>query len=484
MKFWKRIFIYSMSLFLIVFNSASIFIVESIHKRTIDRTIKVTLDEHKSVESILYLNSDSLQSTSNSAGSQLKEWLALVITGYVSVDSADPNLLEIFDDTDNILFSNSKLMLGNARSEITEVKANERLFIIRKIEDRYYLFISSAFSVQGNPLKLVLTKDISFIYGERIQNYKYFLILDGFIFLILALGMYLISKKVTRPIVILSEASKEIAQGNYSKRVKVKNKKDEVGLLAKNFNTMIEATEATIMELQNTNNAKQRFIDSLTHELKTPLTSIIGYSDLLLKSNVSDDIKFKSLNYINSEARRLEKLSFTLLKLILIKQEDIEFTPVSVKECLSTACSTVSYKLENKSIELKHNIKDTAVLGDKQLIIVLLINILDNAIKASLSSSVIEIISSTAEDGSEYILKIRDSGSGIPKEDLDKIKEPFYMVDKARDRAASGVGLGLAICDEICRVHKIDFEIDSKEGNGTEVLLRFNKETIYHEEQL
>ncbi|MDP4090983.1 MAG: HAMP domain-containing sensor histidine kinase [Bacillota bacterium] len=483
MKFWKRIFIYSMTLFLIIFNSASILIVENIHKRTINRTVKMALDEHKGTADILYLNADSLQGSKSTVENQLKDWLTLVITGYVSYDTADPNYIEVFDEKNNLVFSNSNLQVEGSRPEVSDAKLKERTFIIRKVQANHYLFVSSILSLQGNQLNLVLIKNINFIYEDREQNYKFFLFLDCFIIIILGLGMFLIAKKVTEPIVKLSEVSREIAHGDYSRRVEMKNKRDEVGVLAENFNIMVEASEATIKELQDASNAKQRFIDSLTHELKTPLTSIIGYSDLLLKGNVNEEIRFKSLNYINSEARRLEKLSFTLVKLLLIKQEDIKMLPVSLKECISTACKTLSYKLENKNISLRSDITDITFSGDKQLIIVLLLNILDNAIKASPNSGTIELKTASGEEAGEYILTIKDYGSGIPKEDMDKIKEPFYMVDKARDRAASGVGLGLAICDEICKLHSIDFEIESTINEGTLVLLNLKKENHYDEKE-
>jgi signal transduction histidine kinase len=464
-----------MILFLVLFNSAGIFIIENIHKRSIDRTIKTVLDEHKGIEGTLYLNADLLQYDKN-IGSQLEEWIGLVITGYIFSDKAEPNYLEIYDENKNQIFSNSQLLIKSPRSEIDDAKENERLFMIRKIDDKRYLSMSSKFKIQENTLTLVLIQNINFIYEERIQNYKLFIILDCFITIVLALGMYSIAKKVTMPIVRMSEVSKEIAQGNYKKRVILKNKKDEIGILADNFNSMIQATEDNIKELKYLNNAKQRFIDSLTHELKTPLTSIIGYSDLLLKGNVNEDVKFKALSYINSEAVRLEKLGLALLKLTLIKQNELSFNEVDLKHCVSTACKTLSYKLENKNIALKLNIQGAIITGDLQLIMVLIINLLDNAIKASLDFGAIEIIDNFDRESNGYVLMIKDYGAGIPEEDLDKIREPFYMVDKARDRANSGVGLGLAICDEICRVHNISLEIDSKIGEGTNVVLKFNRE--------
>lgn len=476
MKFWKKIFIYSLTLFIIIFNGAGIFVIENIHKRSLDRTIRSIIDEHKLIEGSIYLNTDSIQAANTMSEKQLSDWLSLVVTGYIYNDSVTEDSVELFDENNNLLFSKSSINLSIPRPEIIGAKLNERSFLIRNIDNTHYLFVSSKIVLMNKNLKLILAKNIDYIYLERKENYRLFYLLDGAIILLLAGGMYFISKGVSKPINKLSEVSKEIARGNYSRRVNIKNRKDELGLLAENFNTMAKATEGTIHELKELNHAKQRFVDSLTHELKTPLTSIIGYSDLLLKGNITDEIRLTALNYINFEAKRLEKLNLTLLKLILLKQEDLSFEKVSLKECLSNAFKSLNYKLEDKNINLKVNLQDFEIIGDKQLITVLLINILDNAVKASDSNGAIEIVGSYQKSTPEYILAFKDYGVGIPKEDLDKIKEPFFMVDKARDRAKSGVGLGLAICEEICKSHKIVLTINSEPDKGTGVYIYFPKE--------
>jgi signal transduction histidine kinase len=477
MKFWKKIFIYSLTLFIIIFNGAGVFIIENIHKRSLDRTIRTVIDEHRVIEGSIYLNTDSVQDTNALSEKQLRDWLSLVVTGYIYNDSITEDSVELFDANNNLLFSKSSINLNGPRQEVAEAKLNQRSFLIRNIDNSHYLFISSKIVLLNKNLKLVLAKNIDYIYLERKENYRLFYLLDCIILLLLAAGMYVISKGISKPINKLSEASKEIANGNYSRRVNIKNRIDELGILAENFNIMAKATEDTIDELKELNHAKQRFVDSLTHELKTPLTSIIGYSDLLLKGNISDEIKLTALNYISSEAKRLEKLNLTLLKLTLLKQEGLNLEKVSLKECLSHAFKSLSYKLEDKNINLKINLQDFEIMGDKQLIIVLFINILDNAIKASESNAAIETSGSYLESSSVYILTVKDYGVGIPKEDLDKIKEPFYMVDKARDSAKIGVGLGLAISEEICKSHEIGLTINSEPDIGTEVSIHFPKET-------
>lgn len=118
-------------------------------------------------------------------------------------------------------------------------------------------------------------------------------------------------------------------------------------------------------------------------------------------------------------------------------------------------------------------------MQDKELLEVLLTNIIDNSIKASNVGSWIDVEGYYGNN--EYILKIKDKGIGIPQEDLDKVLEPFYMVDKARTRKNNGIGLGLSICSEICNMYNISLDIKSKLNVGTEVILIFNKEHFLHE---
>ena len=284
---------------------------------------------------------------------------------------------------------------------------------------------------------------------------------------------------MTKPLVNLSNISKDIAKGKYDIRVVESKENDEIGVLEHNFNFMIDVIENNIEELKTLNESKQRFIDSLNHEIKTPITSIIGYSELLLKSNINEEIKMKAYKYINSEAKRLETLNSTLLKLTLIREEKKSLGKLNLREMINGVEDILIYKLEKKSINLNINIEDVNILADKELFEVLLTNIIDNSIKASTENSVIDI--NGYYKNNNYILKLTDYGIGIPKEDLDKIIEPFYMVDKARTRKNNGIGLGLSICNEICNLHDISLSIESKLNIGTSIILEFNKENYLNE---
>ena len=480
MKFWKKIFLYSLILFLLLFNGGVIILIEKIHNENLNTAIKSLMYKYLNVESVMYLNSDYLMDIDVDSESNMKNWIDIIINGY-SLNNVEQYNTELYSMTNKEIASDLKEKIRGKREEILHAKENEKSFIIRTINNKKYAFVSSIVNLKNRDFKLIISKDIQYVYRERINNYKFFIIIDLIMLIILSVGMYIISKKLTNPLVKLSNISKDIAKGKYNIRAEENNKNDEIGVLEHNFNLMIDVIENNIEELKYLNESKQRFIDSLNHEIKTPITSIIGYSELLLKNNVSEEIKIKALKYINSEAKRLETLNSTLLKLTLIREEKKNLSKVDLKDAVISVRNILIYKMKVKNINLDIKIEDINIWVDKELFEVLLTNIIDNSIKASDTNSIIEIEGYYINDKNEYILKIKDRGIGIPKEDLDKILEPFYMVDKARTRKNNGIGLGLSICSEICNMHNISLNIKSELNMGSEVILGFNKEQSFNE---
>nr|WP_295611548.1 HAMP domain-containing sensor histidine kinase [uncultured Terrisporobacter sp.] len=480
MKFWEKIFLYSLILFFLLFSGGGIILIEKIHSESLDTAIKSIMYKYLNVESVMYLNSDYLMDIDVNSESNMKNWVDIIINGY-SVNNVEQYNTELYSMENKKISSDLKEKVTGKRTEILNAKENEKSFIIRTINNRKYAFVSSIVSLENKDFKLIISKDIQYVYTERSNNYKFFMIIDLIMLIILSAGMYIISKKLTNPLVKLSNVSKDIAKGEYNIRAVESKKNDEIGVLEHNFNLMIDVIENNIEELKYLNESKQRFIDSLNHEIKTPITSIIGYSELLLKNNVSEEIKIKALKYINSEAKRLETLNSTLLKLTLMREEKKNLSKVDLKDAVISVRNILIYKMKVKNINLDIKIEDINIWVDKELFEVLLTNIIDNSIKASDTNSIIEIEGYYINDKNEYILKIKDRGIGIPKEDLDKILEPFYMVDKARTRKNNGIGLGLSICSEICNMHNISLNIKSELNMGSEVILGFNKEQSFNE---
>lgn len=473
MKFWKKIFLYCTLLTMVLINLAGIIIIERIHSNNLNILISEGILNERNLINSLYLSYDT--NTVNSKEEYIKsKFFDLIFKNYIYKNDNNIKNIEILSENNEVITSLNKANM-EINDELLNVEPSKYNFIITTFNKEKVVTVSSSFKLRDKSYKIILTKSINYAYETRISNYKLFFMLDIFISILLIVGMYIISRHLTKPIVKLADLSIEIANGKYNKRSDYINSKDEVGILSQNFNFMMEVLENKIEELENVNSSKERFINNFTHEIKTPITSIIGYSELLLKSNIDENLKRKSLEYINNEGRRLEKLSSSLMKLILLKENNLDISLVFLRECVYNAINSLSYKIENKSINLHIKMKEKSIMADKDLITILLINFIDNAIKACDTNGNIMIYDSDEKEP-DYLLHIKDDGIGISEEELNKIVEPFYMVDKSRGKANNGLGLGLSICSEICRVHKIGFNINSDINKGTTITLTLDME--------
>lgn len=475
MKFWKKIFLSSVVLGMVLYCIAGVVLVEKNHAENLHNVIRTAVNKYTDIEYSLYLNVDYLIYTDFSEEQSLKTWLQVVINGYTMHDEMGKYQVEVFSKDNRQIMSDLKLKIQEPRKEIMEAESSEKLFLIREIDGKAYIFVSSLINLNNTEVKLVMSKCIEDVYRSKERDYRFFAVVGTVMLLVLAVAMYIISKRLTEPIVRLSEATRDIEKGDYSIRVEESNHFDEIGLLEKNFNAMLDVINHNVEQLKYNNESKQRFIDSLNHEIKTPITSIIGYSDLLLKGKVNEEVRVKSLNYINQEAKRLEFLNNTLLSLMVFREEEKKQDRASLAECVHHAVDALKFKLEKYNVSIQLELEDGFTKGDEKQFEILLINLLDNAMKASKDGDRIEVTGKRKD--SDYVLKIKDFGIGIPEEDLDKICEPFYMVDKARTRKQNGVGLGLAICQEICQRYQINFLIESELNQGTEITLKFHMES-------
>ncbi len=278
---------------------------------------------------------------------------------------------------------------------------------------------------------------------------------------------------LTRPIRRISRTAKQFSAGHYERRVSVRSK-DELGQLAQDFNAMADSLEHKIWELNDAVERQKEFTASFAHELKTPLTSVIGYADTLRSRQLPPRLQMDAANYIFKEGRRLEALSFALLDLFALEKEAPELVPCHILRLVQETADSAAYHLRQKRISLEIRVEDCTLPLAAELFKTLLYNLIDNARKASDEGSVILLRGLRTEAG--YSLSVIDRGRGIPADQLKRIIEPFFMVDKSRARAEGGAGLGLALCQKIAEVHHARLSFRSEPGNGTAVTLMFGGE--------
>lgn len=465
MKFWQKIFIYSLVIFLIIFNFGAVFLIQNSHNLNLKREIDRSLDEQSNISAgIIYYNMISADDSKANYKETIKNYLGKV--------NSKGTYLEVLDKNNNVVFSNMYFKISGEREELKNASSDKKRYIIRNVGNKTLLFITSLVNIQGEDLKFSYIHDVTYIYQYKKEQYIFFIQLSMVVSIILAISMYMLSKYITSPIDKLIDTTRIVSKGNYSERVEI-NSKDEIGVLAENFNEMADAVEGKIHELEVSAEEKQRFIDDLTHELKTPLTSIIGYADFLRSTTYNEEIFIEGLNHIFKEGKRLEELSWKMMDLILLKRESFKMEEENIKNILVDLKDALRPKLQNKNIDLIICSEEYQIAVEKDLIRNLISNFIDNSIKASKENSNI-YLNVYKNKESKVVLEIKDEGIGISEEDLPKVFEAFYMVDKSRTRANNGAGLGLAICAEIAKIHEAELEIESEINKGTTIKILFN----------
>ncbi len=370
----------------------------------------------------------------------------------------------------NIIYesSSSTAYMDDNTQTASAVRCQLRLF---ETEGNHFLQISGALEAGEITLNLDGLYNITAIYEIRSAQQK---IYRSDFLVIIAAGFilsWMMSFFLTRPIQELTDTARKISDGDFSVRANV-GSGDEISLLAENFNHMTDNLEQYIDELKDSMERQEIFMGDFAHELKTPMTAIIGYADLLRSRKLSDTQRREAANYIFSEGKRLEKLSLKILELLVTKRDALTLTAAQPARLVSDTAKLMQPVLQEKNIVLKQTCEDGICLLEPSLVSSLLINLIDNAVKSMSDGGTIQISSAMTEDGCR--LQVKDEGCGIPQEQLERITDAFYRVDKSRSRSQGGVGLGLSLCREIAEAHNgsISFEANTPCGTMVTVILR------------
>jgi len=351
-------------------------------------------------------------------------------------------------------------------------KEKYAILTFRSVGGEYLLQIAGQFEFTGYTMYLESIYDISPVFnGRQYQQEVYRRLFITVVTLGAALS-WLLSFWMTTPLRRLSRVTRTIASGDLSCRAELSGK-DEIGILATDFNNMADRLEYNINEMKDTMRRQEEFMGGLAHEMKTPMTSIIGYADLLRGHSLSESDKRDAANYIFMEGRRLEVLSQKLLDLIVLKKSDFTFLQMRIGNIIKDAARLLRPVLEKRDIRLEYDCDAGECMIEPDLFMSLLLNLIDNARKAIEGNGKILIRSHTNDGICE--IHVTDNGKGIPEEELYKIKDAFYRVDKSRSRAQGGVGLGLRLCDEIAALHGGELSFESELGKGTTVTIKLRE---------
>lgn len=326
------------------------------------------------------------------------------------------------------------------------------------------MYVTSKASI----FRFIIKVDISSVYETKTNNINFFIKLSLISSFLIALVLSIFISILTRKIKILNKASEEIEKGNYNILIPSLGN-DEIGMFANTFKNMLNAINNNINEIKTISENRKLFIGNLTHEIRTPLTSIIGYSSLIKNNKVTDLKVIKNYNKrIYDEGKYIEELRDKLMNLvaldnntIILEKENISKNIIDILDNLQEIYHQVTFI---KSIQ-ENVYKDIDVTLFKSLVI----NLVSNSIKAS-NKPIINI-----ELNDNYLI-VEDNGMGINANEIEKIKEPFYTLSKDRNRENGGLGLGMPLIIKIVGIHNWHFQIESEVNVGTKVTIKLGSD--------
>ena len=307
-------------------------------------------------------------------------------------------------------------------------------------------------------ITLLTALDVSPVYALRRELLRGAAAL-GLIGLALAGALAIwISGVLTRPLSQLADAAAKLADGDYAAPLPAA-KNDEMNALIRAFSRMSAAIDERETALRTQAEERQALIDALAHEMRTPLTAILGGARLLQQSRLSGSQQSELLDTMAREASRLSTMDERLLLLTRLDHEAPAFAPFDSQAMAREALSVYD------GVRLEGD--DAVFAGERELTILLLRNLVVNAQRAGGKEAVRVTLHPDGFDVTDY-------GCGMTKEQLARAFEPFYKADKARTRSAGGAGLGLPLCRKIARLHHGELHMESEIGRGTRVCYRFD----------
>jgi len=334
----------------------------------------------------------------------------------------------------------------------------EFIYFAKKVDQNYYGF---KFIRLAQTLKSV--KDLAGTYREF-----YYLII-AFIVLVIIVAWFLLKNWLTDPIRELTQAADDISKGDLSRRININTGGIEIDELAANMNQMAMKLDEDFRRIKRMEKVRSEFLGNVTHELKTPISSISGYIETLLEGAIKDEnVNLGFLERSLENVQRLEELVTDLVEISRIETGELRmnFEYFNIHDLLNDLFKDAHQRNSNKTLKIQLEVPDKKlfIYGDKSRLDQVIANLLSNAMRYTDQG---QIRIKVMRRDNELIFSIRDTGIGISRKALSRIFERFYRTDKARDRRKGGTGLGLAISKHIIEAHGSHIYVDSLKGKGS-----------------
>ena len=335
----------------------------------------------------------------------------------------------------------------------------EFIYFAKKVDQNHHGF---KYVRMAQSLKSV--KDLASTYREF-----YFLII-GFMVIVIIIAWFLLKNWLTDPIQELTQAADDISNGDLSRRININTGGVEIDELATNMNQMAMTLDQDFRRIKRMEKVRSEFLGNVTHELKTPISSISGYIETLLEGAIKDEnVNIGFLERALENVQRLEELVTDLVEISRIETGELQmnYDYFNIYNLLKDIHKDAQQRNSNKKnikINLEVPDKKLFVYGDKGRLDQVIANLLSNAMRYTDQGHIrIKVL----RRDNELVFSIIDTGIGISRKSINRIFERFYRADKARDRRKGGTGLGLAISKHIIEAHGSNIYVDSLEGKGS-----------------
>lgn len=469
MKFADRLFLMTTALLTLIFTVFGIWMLSSDFSALLDREIERGISENRMFRVLFEMGYRSTE--------EYGDEYAIGRTLDSILDGVERDGSHCFVISDESWVHGENYIAGRGLQGEAEalrdglVGWDGSLYRISRTEDGFFL-MNLAVAETKTPIYLGICRELTDIYQIRQGLVRQYRVALSVLLVLGGITIYALSRYITRPISRLGRTAKRIADGDFELRSSNRSN-DEIGQLARNFNRMadklVEQMEKKVLEARQ----KEDFTAAFAHELKTPLTSIIGYADMMNTMKMSPEEQAESTYYIYSQGKRLESLSHKLLELVSMDKNPVSFKPVQTRQLEENIRVTVRPIWEQRGIRGKVEMDKGTIFGDEELLLSLFYNLLDNAAKAMDKGDQGFILLKGTALPEAYEVKVVDNGRGIPQEEIGRITEAFYMVDKSRSRKEGGAGIGMALCHKIIQLHGGTLQIESRLGEGTVIKVVF-----------
>ena len=460
MKLWQKVYLFTMILFVVLLNVGMYVVFELTYQKDIGVEQKQAEAEYNMLTDMVVRSLNSLYNQGDVTDAKLRRVMekyenyyddTLCLTLWKGENCVYPENADNLRDWNDVSGRNEIIITGTDLKKIT-VQGK-----IYEGEETLYLRYEKELT------------ELNEVWDKLQTNY---LVISLSFSFVLAISLFIILRRTMKPITQLTKVVDDMAEGNWESKAPEAGK-DEVATLGRHFNRMADKIQDNIQQIRQEADAKQEFVDNFAHELKSPLTSIYGFAEYVQKANIPEDEKIQCMSYIMDESKRLLQLSYTLLDMAKIRNEAINIEEVKLCDVEEQIQKRMETLCAERGVTLVCNRSADTMFANDVLLFSLLCNLIQNAVYACKSGDIVTW--GVEEEAANIRIYVEDNGCGMTKEQVKRVKEPFYRVDKARSREAGRTGLGLAICSQIVEYHNARMDIQSEPDKGTIITVLFPK---------